>query len=201
MARMVHKQEFAVIGLGRFGTAVSRTLLERGYTVLGLDRSREAVQPLSDELTEALILDATDEDALRSIDIALYNAVVVTINDDFEDELLTTVTLKNLGVPRIVAVASDERQRTILLKVGADEVVMPEFESGQRLGLMLALPNLVERLDHTVIGSAAAHLAWGQGPVVFRFEFLEGHRGGDTQHVPIGLRDGPSRKSNNPIPS
>ena len=146
MARKVQKQEFAVIGLGRFGTAVARTLLGRGYTVLGIDRSREAVQPLSDELTEALILDATDEDALRSVDIALYNAVVVTINDDFEDELLTTVTLKNLGVPRIVTVASDERQKTILSKVGADEVVMPEYESGERLGLMLALPNLVERL-------------------------------------------------------
>ncbi len=146
MARKAHQQEFAVIGLGRFGTAVARTLLARGYTVLGIDRSREAVQPLSDELTEALILDTTDEDALRSVDIALYNAVVVTINEDFEDELLTIVTLKNLGMPRIVAVASDERQKTILLKVGADEVVMPEFESGERLGLMLALPNLVERL-------------------------------------------------------
>ena len=154
MGRKANKQEFAVIGLGRFGTAVARTLLARGHAVLGIDRNREAVQPLSDELTEALILDATEEDALRSIDIALYDAVVVAINDDFEDELLTTLTLKNLGVKRVVGVASDERQKTILLKVGADEVMMPEHDSGQRLGLLLSLPRLVERLalgrDHSI---------------------------------------------------
>src|SRR5512136_1554886 len=154
MARKANKQEFAVIGLGRFGTAVARELLARGHTVLGIDRNRDVVQPLSDELTEALILDATDEDALRSVDIALYDAVVVAINDDFEDELLTTLTLKSLGVKRVLGVASDERQKTILLKIGADEVVMPEHDSGERLGLLLALPNLVERValgqEHTI---------------------------------------------------
>lgn len=154
MARKSSKQEFAVIGLGRFGTAVARTLLAREHAVLGIDRNREVLQPLTDELTEALILDATDEDALRNVDIALYDAVVVAINDDFEDELLATLTLKSLGVKRVVSVASDERQKAILLKLGADEVVMPEHDSGQRLGLLLALPNLVERValgqDHAI---------------------------------------------------
>ena len=154
MARKANKQEFAVIGLGRFGAAVARALLARGHAVLGIDRNREAVQPLSDELSEALILDATDEDALRSVDIALYDAVVVAINDDFEDELLATLTLKSLGVRRVIGVASDERQKTILSKVGADEVVMPEHDSGERLGLLLSLPHLVERValgqEHTI---------------------------------------------------
>ncbi len=146
MARKANTQEFAVIGLGRFGAVLARTLLERGHTVLGIDRDRGAVQLLADELTQALILDATDEDTLRSVDIALYDAVVVAINDDFEDELLTTLTLKNLGVRRVIGVASDERQKTILLKIGADDVVMPEHDTGHRLGLLLALPNLVDRL-------------------------------------------------------
>jgi trk system potassium uptake protein TrkA len=146
MGRKADKQEFAVIGLGRFGTAVARELLARGHTVLGIDRSREVVQPLSDELTEALILDATDEDALRSVDIAQYDAVVVAIKEDFEDELLATLTLKNLGVKRVIGVASEERQKTILLRIGADEVVMPEHDSGERLGLRLSLPNLVDRV-------------------------------------------------------
>src|SRR5512139_2885946 len=154
MARKTSKQEFAVIGLGRLGTAVARTLLERDRTVLGIDRDREVVQPRTDELTEALILDATDEDALRSVDIALYDAVVVAISDNFEDELLATLTLKSLGVKRVVGVASDERQKTILLRVGADEVVMPEHDSGQQLGLLLSLPHLVNHLtldnEHTI---------------------------------------------------
>jgi trk system potassium uptake protein len=155
MGRKANKREFAVIGLGRLGTAVVRTLLERGHTVLGIDRDREAVQLLSDELTEALILDATDEDALRSVDIALYDAVVVAISDSFEDELLATLTLKQLGVRRVVGVASDERQKTILLKIGADDVVMPEHDTGRRIGLLLSLPNLVERLtlgkEHSIV--------------------------------------------------
>src|SRR5512143_2946155 len=124
MARKANKQEFAVIGLGHFGTAVVRALLAREHAVLGIDRNREVLQPLADELTEALILDATDEDALRNVDIALYDAVVVAINDDFEDELLATLTLKSLGVKRVVSVASDERQRTLLLRAGGDEVMM-----------------------------------------------------------------------------
>ncbi len=152
--RKANNQEFAVIGLGRFGTAVARTLLERGHAVLGIDRDRAAAQLLADELTQVLILNATDEDTLRSVDIALYDAVVVAINDDFEDELLTTLTLKSLGVRRVVGVASDERQKTILLKIGADEVVMPEHDTGRRLGLLLALPNLMDRLtlgpDHSI---------------------------------------------------
>jgi len=132
--------------LGRFGTAVARTLLDHRRTVLGIDRDRNAVQLLADELAEALILDAADEDALRSVDIALYDAVVVAISDNFEEELLATLTLKQLGVRRVVGIASDERQRTILLKIGADEVVMPEYDTGRRMGLLLALPNLVERI-------------------------------------------------------
>jgi trk system potassium uptake protein TrkA len=177
MARKTSKQEFAVIGLGRLGTAVARTLLERGRTVLGIDRDREAVQLLADELTEALILDATDEDALRSVDIALYDAVIVAISDNFEDELLTTLTLKQLGVRRVVGVAADERQRTILLKVGADEVVMPEEDTGRRMGLLLALPNLVERLtlgkEHSI---AELHM-----PRAFSDRTVQ-HIGFDKQH-------------------
>ena len=177
MGRKTSKQEFAVIGLGRLGTAVARTLLERGRTVLGIDRDREAVQLLADELTEALILDATDEDALRSVDIALYDAVIVAISDNFEDELLTTLTLKQLGVRRVVGVAADERQRTILLKVGADEVVMPEDDTGRRMGLLLALPNLVERLtlgkEHSI---AELHM-----PRAFADRTVQ-HIDFDTQH-------------------
>lgn len=146
MAKKQNKSEYAVIGLGRFGTSVARTLVERDATVLGIDRDIKRVQELADELTQTVAFDTTDEDALRAVDIALYAAVIVAIGDDFQSKLLTTLALKSVGVKRVICIASDERERSILLKVGADEVVMPEFDSGKRLALSLVMPSLLERL-------------------------------------------------------
>ena len=137
MARRTRKPEFAVIGLGRFGSSLALTLVKNGYTVLGLDRDRELVQSLADDITQTVALDATDEDALREVDITAYSTVVVAIGNDFESSVLTTVTLKDLGVGNIVCKALDDRQRSVLLKVGADSVVLPEHEAGQRLAYTL----------------------------------------------------------------
>lgn len=149
MAKRRDNSEFAVIGLGRFGASVAQTLTERGNTVLGIDRNMQIVQELAEELTQTVALDATDEDALRAVDIALYPVVVVGIGEDFESKLLTTLALKSLGVKRIICTASNERERTILLKIGADQIVLPEYDSGRRLALGLAMPAM---LDHLTLG-------------------------------------------------
>jgi trk system potassium uptake protein len=117
--------EFAVIGLGRFGNAVAMTLAERGLTVLGIDRDQRIVQNLSEDITQTITLDVNDEDALREADIQLYDTVVVTLERDFKSKLLTTLTLKALGVRRVICTAASERERAILLKTGADQVVLP----------------------------------------------------------------------------
>jgi trk system potassium uptake protein TrkA len=146
MAKRNEHNEFAVIGLGRFGTSVALTLVERGYTVLGIDSDMRVVQGLADEITQTVSLDATDEDALRSVDIQLYPTVIVSIGNDFESKLLATLALKSLGVQRVICIASNERERTVLLKLGADQVVMPEIDSGRNLALGLALPTLLGHL-------------------------------------------------------
>lgn len=146
MARRVPRPEFAVIGLGRFGRGVAQTLMSRGYTVLGIDRDREVVQQLADELTQTVALDSTDEDALRAVDITSYDTVIVGIGTDFESSLLTTVALKGIGVRRVVCKALSERQQAILLKVGADQVILPEHEAGQRLAYMLTTPLMLDQL-------------------------------------------------------
>lgn len=146
MARRNNKPEFAVIGLGRFGSSLALALVARGLTVLGIDRDLEIVQGLADELTQTVALDATDEDALRAVDITSFDAVVVAIGADFESDLMATVALKSLGVRRIICKALSERQKSILLKVGADQVVLPEHEAGQRLALSLTSPLLLEQL-------------------------------------------------------
>jgi trk system potassium uptake protein TrkA len=159
MARKTARLEYAVIGLGRFGSSLAHTLVKNGYTVLGIDCDRELVQSMADELTQVVALDATNEDALREVDIASFDTVVVAISSDFEASVMATVSLKEIGVRRIICKALDERQRSVLLKVGANQVVMPEIEAGQRLAYTLTMPLMFDQLavgaDHSIMEFAA----------------------------------------------
>lgn len=139
--------EFAVIGLGRFGSAVALNLIDRGYTVLGIDRSAQIVQSLADQIEQIAALDSTSEEALRAVDITSFDTVVVAIGTHFENNLMTTVTLKAMGVRRVVCKAINERQQQILLRVGADQVVLPEHEAGTRLAWRLAEPHVLDHFD------------------------------------------------------
>lgn len=146
MAKRNTQTEFAVIGLGRFGTAVALTLMEHGYTVLGIDRNLRKVQDLADELTQTVALDSTDEDALKAVDIGLFHTVICAMSSDFQSRILCVIALKTLGVARVICTAADEREKTILLKIGADEVALPEYDSGRRLGRALAMPSILDQL-------------------------------------------------------
>ena len=133
----MNHQEFGVIGLGRFGISVARELARSGCTVLVVDQDRVKVQEISSEFEQALALDATSEEALRSSGILEFPTVVVCIGADFESNILVTNLLKELGCKRVISKALSQRQRDILLKTGADAVVLPEFEGGQRLAQSL----------------------------------------------------------------
>ncbi len=141
------KQEFAVIGLGRFGSSLALTLVNRGFSVLGIDRDRDIVQNLSEQITHAVTLDASNEDALREIDIVSFDTVVVAIGSSFEGNLMTTVALKSLGVKNVVCKATTHRQRDILMRVGADQVILPEHDAGRRLANVLSGPGVLDQLE------------------------------------------------------
>lgn len=149
------RSEFAVIGLGRFGSSVALTLAAQGYSVLGVDRDPKIVQALADQLTQTLALDATDENALRAADVGTLDVGIVAIGSDFESNILATTALKAVGVKHVICKALTERQQSILMRVGADKVVLPESEAGQRLAMELANPNLLDRLplgaEHCVV--------------------------------------------------
>lgn len=153
MSRQRPEMEFAIIGLGRLGQSLARTLVERGCRVLGIDQDAVLVQRLSPEFP-CTVLDATDEAALRDLDIPAFDAVVVAIGSNFESNLLTTVALKSLGVRQVVCQSPGGYQREILLQVGADRVVEPQSDAGQRLARELTMSAAGERiplgLDHTV---------------------------------------------------
>jgi len=140
-------KDYAVIGLGRFGSSICRTLRALGHEVLGVDRDLARVQDLRHIVTDAVQLDATDEDALRSIRIRDYAAVVVAIGVDLESSILVTLLLKELGVPRVVAKAGTALQQRVLQKVGADVVVFPEDDAGYRVAHTLVYPAIHDFID------------------------------------------------------
>jgi trk system potassium uptake protein len=140
------EKEFAVIGLGRFGASLARRLEDLGHIVLGVDRDLARVQAISDDITSAIALDATNEDALQEIDIDSFPVVIVGIGDDFESSALVTAYLKSLGIPRVICLAETWRHRDLLLRIGADQVILSDEESGIRLAETLAAPNMLERV-------------------------------------------------------
>jgi trk system potassium uptake protein len=139
-------KEFAVIGLGRFGGSLARRLVSLGHTVLGIDLDPRLVKEIADEITEAVVLDATDEEALRQVDITAFKTVIVAIAGNFEYNALITSTLKKLGIPTVISESNTDRHREILLRIGADRVILPEEEIGYQLADELSTPGMLERL-------------------------------------------------------
>lgn len=143
------KRQFAVIGLGRFGRAVSQTLHHLGYEVLGVDADERKVNNLlTDEIaSHALQLDSTDPGALREAGIAEFDTVIVAIGNYVQESVITTLNLKEAGVSHVVAKASSEIHCKLLKKVGADHVVFPEHEMGCVLARSLTRPGILDRFE------------------------------------------------------
>ncbi len=159
LIRHLGDQEFAVIGLGRFGRALALRLEETGHSVLGIDKDAEIVRRNANDLTEAVVMDATNEDALQAAGIPEFNTVIVAIGRDFEAAALCVGALKDLGVANVIVQARSQRHRQLLHRIGADRVVMPLQTGGQRLAEELGIPALLKRLDlspeHTIAELAA----------------------------------------------
>lgn len=141
------KQQIAVLGLGRFGRSVARELTELGHDVLAIDASPKIVQEISDEVTHAVRADITDIEALQELGIGEFDTAIVASSGDLEVSILATVSVKRLGVRRIVAKAANELHGSILEQVGATRVVYPEHETGRRVAHSLAAPGVRDYLD------------------------------------------------------
>ncbi len=133
--------------MGRFGTRLARLLTEAGAEVIAVDRRKNLIEDVRDDVTRPVCLDATDEEALRSQGIDEVDVAIVGIGSNFEAAVLTTVLLKQLGVPRVISRAASNIRARILSRVGADEIVNPEQESADRWRDRLIAMNIMERIE------------------------------------------------------
>lgn len=141
------KKQVAIIGLGRFGVGLANTLLGMGYDVLALDVDEERVQAVASQISRAIHADATDEAVLRGLGIDKFDVAIVSMGSDIEHSVLTTILLRKLGVPLIVARADNELHGTILDKIGADKVIYPEREMGTRVAHGLTLTSVLDYMS------------------------------------------------------
>ena len=141
------KQTFAVIGLGRFGGSVCKTLADAGQEVLAIDKYESRVNDYKDIATQADVADAQDEDVLRSLGIRNVDHVIVAIGEDIQASILVTLMVKEQGVKYVTAKAQNEYHAKVLEKLGVDRVVHPERDMGVRIGRSLTSKNMVDYLD------------------------------------------------------
>ena len=141
------RNKFAVIGLGQFGSAIARYLTQRGAEVVAIDVDEDKVEAIKEEVAYSVTLDSTDVKALESQKVRDMDAVVVAIGASFQDLLLTTFVLQELGVKRIMARAQGPVQRGILEKMGIREILSPEDEVAHNVTTTLINPSVLMSLQ------------------------------------------------------
>ena len=141
------KQQYAVIGLGRFGISVARRLHEAGQEVLGIDVNEERIDDAELYVTHAVIADSTDEKALTAIGIRNFDCVIVAIGNDIQSSILTVMILKDLGVKKVIAKALGRLHGKVLDRIGADWIVYPERDMGERVANQLLSPNMLNYIE------------------------------------------------------
>ena len=140
-------KDIAVIGLGKFGESVARYYAEMGGNVLAIDNNEEKIQEISEVVTYAVKADVTDPDVVRTLGLSNMDVVVVAMTDNMEATIMATIFAKEEGVPLVIVKSRSDLYEKVLNKVGADVVVFPEKEMGNRVARRVAVDNLIELID------------------------------------------------------
>ncbi len=141
-------KQYLVVGLGRFGNSVAKTLYENEESVLAIDKSENIIQEAINNniIGNAITVDATDITTLKNLGVNNFDVAFVCIGSNIQDSILITLTLKELGIPKVIAKALTETHGKVLSKVGADEVIYPEVYMGKRVAMKEIEPNMVEHI-------------------------------------------------------
>jgi len=140
-------RQFLVVGLGRFGTSLAKTLYNLGYDVMGIDSNEEIIQNIADSITHAVQADATDENTLKALGVRNFDVAIVSIGNDIQSSILITIMLKEMGIKYVVAKAQSQLHGKVLYKIGADRVVFPERDMGVRVAHNLVSSNILDYIE------------------------------------------------------
>lgn len=143
------KKQYVVFGLGRFGTALTKSLYAAGAEVLAIDKDEEKINDISSFCTHAVCADATDENNLSRLGINNMDVAIVCIAKEIEASIFITLLCKQMKLKKIIAKAADDKHKTVLERIGADLVIIPEEAMGEKLSSMLLNPNMIEIMSLT----------------------------------------------------
>lgn len=157
------KKDFLVIGLGQFGMSVAKTLARQGYGVIAIDKNKEHVQEIAEDVEYAVVGDGTDPQLLSTLGLERLDAAVIAVTNDMEASIMATITVKEMGVRKVVVKAISDMHEKIVLKLGADSVVFPERFMGERTAKNLtagSFVDLVELSPEITIAELAVKKEW-----------------------------------------
>lgn len=159
-------KSFVVIGCGRFGSTVARTLFELGNEVLAIDKNGDIIQEISEDVTQAVQADVMDETTLAELGIRNFDVVIVSIGSDLEASIMATLIAKELGVKQVIAKAQNLLHGKLLKKIGADKVIYPERDMAARVAHNLTSKNILDYIeispDYNVLEITALQIWWGK---------------------------------------
>lgn len=141
------RKSIAIIGLGRFGSTLAKTVVALGHEVLGIDKDKTIVQKMVPYITQGIIADFNDEDAIRALHLEEFDVVVLSIGTDTQAKLLAALVLKEQNISYLVAKATSSTEGKLLRKIGVDEVIYPEFDMATRVAHMLTREHVLDYFE------------------------------------------------------
>ncbi len=141
------KKQFVIVGLGRFGQSVAKTLYSLGNEVLVIDKNEDLIQDIADDVTHAVQVDATDEGALKQLGLSNFDVAVISIGGSIQSSIMATLLVKELGVKYIIAKGNGELHAKVLRKIGADRVILPEQDMGVRVAHNIASSSILDYIE------------------------------------------------------
>lgn len=152
-------KQILVVGCGRFGSSVAKTLSKLGHDVMVVDQNPDIIKDISDYVAHAVQMDALDEPSFRTIGIRNFDVAVIAIGSDLEASIMSALIAKEAGVPTVIAKAMSEIHGKLLMKIGADKIIYPERDMGMRVAFGLVTPNILDVIefspDYSIIETVA----------------------------------------------